>query len=706
MIGGVAGPAARLAGEPSVAERFGGVKHWEVHVSYSSYSPYQLEDRGTKTSIPTRQAWLSGRIELETKVAGSRHVQAVGKGPVLASHHEEQNVSDKAGLRTTRYDYGSGACGIFVQLDFNPQADTYEFELLTYSMEDTYGGTEGEYKYGPKHGTSRFGVPLPARRTKLLRLPKTSRVISDSFSWEERWAKEDHTPATFLGSPETGTLRWTIIPLDQVDSELVVEPKDYDNWLPQGGADEQTAGNILPVTATVVPKAPGAPTKATRFTFRLTEVSREPGVALNLPVAGAKATPDLSFEAAKHPGCKVEDDGATLTTPEGSAELMVANVSSFDWGAYGTLLVTAELSDGRLIVGHLKGQTAHDVLLPKRVSSSRIADKWKSMMHFTGADDEDAGVQPRNNNPGDGLSAYEKYRGLIAGGRHTRGQSLLDPKRKDLVVANEMGQKRSPGLTLFGQASGIDVVELARGELPESRQVNVNHGYAHLGDQYGLVLKSGDLGGRSVGINLPAERHHKTPRLSDAVIIDMNYAGTLYNAQAAATKAGGVRMLYALADQIDTTIAHEIAHGVGAEHHGPATDFHGRHNLTVNMPDWHAFGDDGVPLLPTADKPIELLGNIGRPGNDASGDAECMMAYVNFYQWAAVGPSGGSYSYYAVGIQPLGRRFCTSPAATGMNAPRKLPNGRQVPGFFGDAISPDRGTPAGNCLGAMRVRDR
>ena len=81
------------------------------------------------------------------------------------------------------------------------------------------------------------------------------------------------------------------------------------------------------------------------------------------------------------------------------------------------------------------------------------------------------------------------------------------------------------------------------------------------------------------------------------------------------------------------------------------------------------------------------------------------MAYTGVYQWAAVGPLGGPYTLYGIGPQPVGNHFCTSAKAAGTNLPHKLPNGAELPGFFGDATTVGEGLPPGNCLGQMRVRD-
>jgi hypothetical protein len=165
--------------------------------------------------------------------------------------------------------------------------------------------------------------------------------------------------------------------------------------------------------------------------------------------------------------------------------------------------------------------------------------------------------------------------------------------------------------------------------------------------------------------------------------------------------AAGIPMPYTLAQEIENTIAHELAHGLGAPHHGRATDYRGPTTITAAMTSWHVYGADGLEILT---RPFALPGLIGRPGNDASGDAGCIMAYTNVYTWAAVG-TFEPYAFYMTGIQPMGANFCTSSAASGMNVSHAAHGGTVVPGFFGNAGGQGGGAMAGNCLGAMKVRD-
>lgn len=709
------------AASPTFAQRFAGVKRWTFTYTYTSSSPYGWEEGGVQHRRSTWIQTASGSIELKTLNSHGGTMQLEGRGTGSSSYNRQLSESSAWGSET-RYDVGSGSptSSIDVNLDLNE--GTYWISISPGDIPMTYGGTQTNAhesrSYGPGNYELEVNVPTPAPAELLLKLPESGRTISGSWSWEQYHAKqpefriggEYNLDEVYRSSPASGTVHWTLIPGDPVDVEVIVEPQGYDDWMPQGGPSEDKAGNTIALKAKLVAKNGGGPPsiKARTFTFALTESSKEKGVALNWPVDGGSGAYDLKFEADKNDdGATIGGDGQSLVTAEGAQEEATVMLSSFDWGAYGTVLVTAQLEDGRVAIGRLQDGNDSQIVIPKRAKTSHIADAWKKHAGFSGDDGEDEDKQDGNDKKGDGLSGYEEYRGLMALGTHTRQSQPMDPMRKTLVVINEAGGEAKPGLKLFKQASDIDVVELKPTEAPQSRLANGNHGSAHRGEQYALRLKAGDLGGAAAGENRPADTYNKTPKLSEEVIIDFGFIRASYAGQADAAAKAGVAMPYTLQDDLDNTVAHEIAHGIGAPHHGKETEWFGKREITDKMVDYHAYGIDGAEVAhPKAgDKPITIEGRIGRPGNDASGDVRCIMCYTNYYQWAVVGPESGPYSFYAVGLQPVGKKFCTSPAGTGINSPRKGANGKDLPGFFGDAKGQGGGASAGNCLGAMKVRD-
>ncbi|MEO6596880.1 MAG: hypothetical protein ABIP94_19215, partial [Planctomycetota bacterium] len=94
-------------------------------------------------------------------------------------------------------------------------------------------------------------------------------------------------------------------------------------------------------------------------------------------------------------------------------------------------------------------------------------------------------------------------------------------------------------------------------------------------------------------------------------------------------------------------------------------------------------------------RPFDIQGAVGEAGNDASGDARCLMCYNNVWTWSYRAGDG----LYAAPILPVGDTFCRSNQPTGPNAPRTSADGKALPGVFG-------GSSAGNCLGQMRIKDQ
>ena len=161
--------------------------------------------------------------------------------------------------------------------------------------------------------------------------------------------------------------------------ELVVEPAGYTSWRPQANRDGSTPGNSIPVSATLRFSDGTSPVsdsdKAQKLTFELLETSKEPGVAINWPRDANDTDYDLKFAPAND---LTFDDRTARQRAEKSAAgppLTTATVTiqSFDWGGWTRLKVTADITDGRKIVGYLTGDKSQtEVRLPKRLASSMI----------------------------------------------------------------------------------------------------------------------------------------------------------------------------------------------------------------------------------------------------------------------------------------------------------------------------------------------
>lgn len=482
--------------------------------------------------------------------------------------------------------------------------------------------------------------------------------------------------------------RWSFI-RGPIDMELIVRLQNYTNWLPVPGKDENTAGDKIQVLLQLQGKDGKEPRlKAKAFELRLVNTSREPGVSINYPIVPTTpAKPDLQF--LKQEGAVVESEGQQMRLPAANGKTGTALIGSFDGGGYTVLEVEAILEGSLRVKGHLEvpnGPT--EIEVPKRKRDSKIAQAWLDKNGAPGeTDDEETSVG--NNNNGDGLTAYEEYRGVFSEGKYLR----LDPKKKELGVQVNKAESRtfSQGISLFASASGITVIKLNGTELAEDRMINKNTSAGKAGAQYALRLVKGSLGNGVLGENQPVNRTHKTPKESVRTVIDIDQINEGYSLQATAFQQAGIKMPYTVDQEIAATIVHELAHGVNVNHHGERSDEIGRTAYARGRVVYRLFASDGSPITIDPENGYngyEVKGKVGELNCDASGDLSCVMAYTSAYQWSFIKAADGALEYRAVPPLPQGKHLCTSSAGTGINAN----------GFFGNA-------KWGNCLSQLKVKN-
>ena len=268
---------------------------------------------------------------------------------------------------------------------------------------------------------------------------------------------------------------WTFAPA-WGDLSLVVRIPGYDQWVPDGGPDGVTPGNELTVHAELIGKGgQPPPQKVKKFHFELLNASRQPGNCLNWPpvsIPDPAAEPfDLRFDAGRNPGT-VFTSGSLQSIATTAAPSLKGScvVSCCDWGAWCELRVSAELTDGRKVVGHLEGHPSlMQIPLPKRKQGSRIADAWKAARQIDKPDDWDEDAKPAGPAvPGDGLTLFEEYRGVFEKktGKHAR----LEPSAMELFVFDP-GDLLDPDL--WKARSGITAVLLTKDQ-HRNQRVNFN----------------------------------------------------------------------------------------------------------------------------------------------------------------------------------------------------------------------------------------
>ena len=218
-------------------------------------------------------------------------------------------------------------------------------------------------------------------------------------------------------------------------------PESFDTWLPEAGNDEKTPGNGLLVPVRIRKKDnPGEKAAHTAsFKFQLLDVSKEKGICTNYPLNGT-ADFDLKISPEMNPLLTVSADGQSAESKEGLEESMV-HISTYDWGAYGKLKITAQLSNGKQVVAYLEGDESIQFLsIPMDQNGNLVADAWEKK---TGIFDQnlallwDEDSQPGNHRRnGDGYTLYEEYRGFkTLTDRHVR----TSPLKKDLFVYDPDG---------------------------------------------------------------------------------------------------------------------------------------------------------------------------------------------------------------------------------------------------------------------------
>jgi hypothetical protein len=412
---------------------------------------------------------------------------------------------------------------------------------------------------------------------------------------------------------------------------------------------------------------------------------------MNFPVNATKeADYDLKFSprmnAELTPKLIISRGAQQASTKPGKHRQASAYISAYDYGAYGKFKVFATVEE--------KQYESQEYLLPKRSGDSKIADAW--YRQFGGGipnDTFDGESTPGNSNDGDGLTQYEEYRGFVERGRHVRG----NPLAKDYFVCDAINTDTSrAGIDLFAKVSGLKVHVIDSDEfvsVSEGAWINFNFSEKHAGlalhrtNQKGAILLSAVIRGDTSG---------QTPPGTKSSIINKYYLNSLTDR-----------------DRVKETIAHELLHGTGVEHHGLA-DTDVTWALDATRKQIVEKGPDGaaVPItvkfenggsLPARDFP-EVFGEsqkviLGSWSGAESGAENCVMRYWVARAYVSNKRGEENVRYYILRSDGLKRdppprdSLCDSKVGTGNNAPSHPPQPR-----FGDATR-------GNCKSQIRVKD-
>jgi len=543
--------------------------------------------------------------------------------------------------------------------------------------------------------------------------------------WQDQWPaatisyselhKLDKLDRTWTGSPAldipgihtTSTLHIRAVGSEEV--EVILIPQEgYDKWMPIAGLSEDKPGNQLRVKVELRKKGTDQKplwTTADKFTFQLVDTSHQPGTCLNWPPPEQTKSPadfDFKIDKDQNPDLDVKPDGQSATSKKPDLQQMSIWISSYDWGGWSKLQVSADLSNGQKnVAAELQGRPGvKEVSIPKDDNNNHVADAWEVTGEPTDATaDEDSSPTGDPKHNGDVLSYYEEYRGFhissqitpvpyVEGRTLDRNHVRTDPGRKDIFIYDKgnlgLGYFAASGMAIHGlQKDEFTKIDVNDPKTQNALVVNFNYGYAHLGDDQPnmhvipLINRVPPDDPGRLGELYPAG-DPRTPKDSVAVYINRD----------------GLRKCSFGDKELQNEIAHELAHACFVKHHGD--DDYEAAEIFQRMTGGQFKPMQTICGLTKGGTPANCYVSV--PQGQFSGAMQCIMRYhgSNGYYVQANGPfqwkdKSGQWVYgdlYGPTEEP-GKIFCTRQDNSSSSNVR-----------FGPAL-----TGRGNCIEQFCVND-
>lgn len=471
------------------------------------------------------------------------------------------------------------------------------------------------------------------------------------------------------------TVTFQLTPLSTEELEVLLDDTEttFENWRPTLEADRRP-GPSLPVRAKLVGPRGTTPTARIRHVrWSLAKTSREPGVAMNMPIDAQDTAPDLKLSPGLgRPGTPSEEDQVlerdTIPVLEDTIEIV-----PYDWGGWSKVELEVTLDDGRKIKAKTKSDQSEGLRIPKRLETSYIADAWKRAAHAEGlADASDSDAEPSGDGtPGDGLTLYQEYRGFYVQGAHVDGS----PQKKELFVAEL--EHAGAGISMFEMGTGILAHTIKGNEMTSLRVVNGNKKDGPGSTvQHGVKMQMGGFANPKPGLAGEAVGGPGTPKAVDYIALALDLFAR------------------AVPNQL-RTVAHELSHAVNVYHHGDTDEIvrweqqadgsieeKGAANLLIGLET-----EDHHEVTLTATSALAVIGAVG---GESSGDDTCWMRYIWATAYVSKADPTIRYTQYT---EAPGFTLCTANTGTGVNSASRTPQSR-----YGDATR-------GNCSAQIRVRD-
>lgn len=260
--------------------------------------------------------------------------------------------------------------------------------------------------------------------------------VTDWVEYPERYSPRKRV------LPKRGlvTLSWSVTREAPDPDEVTVEAARYENWLPEGNIDapKEPGMNPLAITATVHKKGNKKDLRQAYLNISLPYVSRNKGVCGNWP-RNAGEEEGLRFREKDFPKSSglIYKDRTHLETDIPVQEVMF-KVHSYDYGAWGTLRITARDEAGRNLKVKMRGKDTPDLDIPQDDDANRIADSWKREDTKGKPKDWDDESIEGQNAKGDGVTLYDEYRGFVVkNSAGAREFVRLSPKTKEMFIIDQ-----------------------------------------------------------------------------------------------------------------------------------------------------------------------------------------------------------------------------------------------------------------------------
>jgi hypothetical protein len=334
--------------------------------------------------------------------------------PELASlHGEDQNLIAKTTDDGCKWEWDKVESKKMMNVEYEPQQDQYSDKKTDDRSWIGSNGVYSRYEVTDEGDGVRYemreNVTLMRIDTATLFSYLRNRPSMQSFSMAGNYESEsnDGYQRTVTKIRYQATFTIGKKPGFTIEAE---NKEDYEKWLP---GNQDYADSFEPVSF----KASFEDKKQTdTISFSLLKITHLPGICCNYPILGdkpAKEEPDIYFapqDKQTDQNIKILNDSVASTTKRVNEATIV--VYSRDFGGHAILQARSFFSSDVALCPY---DDDYSIEIPNDQDQNCIADAWEKEMGVYGIDrlDDKDKLPSGINREGDGLTAFEEYRGFI-----------------------------------------------------------------------------------------------------------------------------------------------------------------------------------------------------------------------------------------------------------------------------------------------------